>query len=81
MKSSGQLMFALKQPNQGAYQELTDENQTKVFIITDIARVYKMIGANPIKPTMFDILYDMSVKDLERFQNYVVTQAMEIDKE
>lgn len=46
-------------------KELTDKSVEKVFIITDISKLYKLMGIKPLSPTAFDNLYDMSIEQLE----------------
>jgi len=46
--------------------ELTDENKTKVCLITDISKALKTLGPahSPLDPEDFDELYDKEVEEL-----------------
>ena len=54
--------------------ELSDESKTKVCIITDIARIGKLLGNPPLSPHNFYTLYDMQLPILEAVQHSAQVQ-------
>jgi len=51
--------------------ELSDENKKRVCIIEDIARLRKLLGAKPLTPEQFYMLYDMHFTILESIQHNI----------
>lgn len=51
--------------------ELSDENKEKVILITDIARLGKLLGNPPLRPSNYYILYEMSLPILEAIQHNI----------
>jgi hypothetical protein len=49
--------------------ELSDESKTKVAMIEDIAKLYKLIGSPPLSPANFYALYDMHESILSAIQH------------
>ena len=54
--------------------ELTDENKEKVCIITDIARIGRLLGNPPLSTENFYTLYDMALPILEAVQHNAQVQ-------
>jgi hypothetical protein len=53
--------------------ELSDESKTKVIILTDIARLHKLLGYPPLDPHNFYKLYEMHEGFLSALQhNYQI---------
>lgn len=50
--------------------EMTDENKERVCIITDIARIGKLMGVKPMSAHNFYALYDMPMPVLEAVQHH-----------
>jgi len=50
--------------------DMTDENKERVCIITDIARIGKLLGNPPMSPYNFYTLYDMAMPVLEAVQHH-----------
>lgn len=55
---------------------LTNDTDEKVCIIIDINKCKKLITGNILTPDEFDLLYDMSIEDLNRIldrnQSYII---------
>lgn len=55
---------------------LTNDSVEKICIIKDINKCKKLITGNILTPDEFDLLYDMSIEDLNRIldrnQSYIV---------
>jgi hypothetical protein len=49
--------------------ELSDESKTKVILIEDIARLYKLLGGPPLSPANFYALYEMPESMLSAIQH------------
>lgn len=49
--------------------ELSDESKTKVTMIQDIARLYKLLECPPLSPHNFYALYDMDDSMLSAIQH------------
>lgn len=49
--------------------ELSDESKTKVTMIQDIARLYKLLQAPPLSPANFYALYEMDESILSAVQH------------
>ena len=61
-KSADLQLFLEKLP------DLTDEQKTKVIIITDIVKIRTLLGYPPPTPFEFDFMYDLSIFMLEAKQ-------------
>lgn len=48
---------------------LSDENKTKVIIITDLNRIMVLLGGKPMGPKTFDQAYDSPIEYLEKVQH------------